>query len=319
MEFEKPIERFARGDEVQGFYVLTVAHTKTTAAGKLFLNGTLTDRTGSIDFVLWDYNGPVGERNAGSVVKVKGEVMEYRGALQFNLVRIRAAVESDRYDLAALVPAAPIDAGRTLERVRSLTASIEDPDYRSVAQSLLESKLDAFRGAPAAKTIHHAFLHGLLMHTAAMLELADFLARQYASTLDRSLLLAGTLLHDFSKPEEFELSPLGLAVGYSLKGELLGHLVMGAQEIASAARVLGIPEEKSVLLQHLALSHHGDPEFGAAVRPMCAEAELLHCIDLIDSRMEICREVLADTKPGTFSDRVFALENRKIYRHHTDT
>lgn len=315
MEYNKPIARFARGDEVQGFYILTVAHAKTTAAGKPFLNGTLADRSAAIDFVLWDYSGPVGEKNMGTVVKVKGEVTEYRGALQFNLTRIRAAAEDDRYDVSALVPAAPIDPGPTLERVRQLTASIEDADYRRVAQSLLEAHLDEFRNAPAAKSIHHAFLHGLLMHTAAMMELADFLSRQYAGVVDRSLLLAGTLLHDFSKPEEFALTPLGLAAGYSVRGELLGHLVMGAEAVASAAAALGIPEEKSTLLQHLTLSHHGEPEFGAAVRPMCAEAELLSLIDRIDSRMEICREVLSDVPVGSFSDRIFALDGRKLYRH----
>ena len=90
---------------------------------------------------------------------------------------------------------------------------------------------------------------------------------------------------------------------------------MGAQDAAETAARLGVPEEKSVLLQHLILSHHGEPEFGAAVRPLCAEAELLSEIDLIDSRMEIYREVLAPLKAGEFSQRVFALDNRRIYKH----
>ena len=93
-----------------------------------------------------------------------------------------------------------------------------------------------------------------------------------------------------------------------------GHLVMGAQAVAETARELAMPEEKSVLLQHLLLSHHGEPEFGAAVRPMCAESELLSMIDLIDSRMEIYKETMDETEPGSFSKRVFALD-KKIYRH----
>ena len=101
---------------------------------------------------------------------------------------------------------------------------------------------------------------------------------------------------------------------YSTAGQLLGHLVMGAQEVADAARELGIPEEKSMLLQHLLLSHHGEPEFGAAVRPMCAEAELLSYIDLIDSRMEIYAETLPTVPAGSFSARIFALV-KKIYHH----
>ena len=112
---------------------------------------------------------------------------------------------------------------------------------------------------------------------------------------------------------QFDFSPLGTVKDYSAEGRLLGHPVMGAQEVAAAAQELGVPQEKSVLLQHLLLSHHGEPEFGAAVLPMCAEAELLHLIDMIDSRMEIYAETLQDMPAGTFSDRIYALEKR-IYK-----
>ncbi|MBO2528197.1 MAG: CMP-binding protein, partial [Clostridiales bacterium] len=136
----------------------------------------------------------------------------------------------------------------------------------------------------------------------------------YADTVDRDLLLAGTLLHDFAKEEEFSFSELGLVTEYSRKGKLLGHLTMGAQEIAEIAKEKDIPEEKSVLLQHMLLSHHGEPEFGAAVRPQCAESELLSLIDMIDSRMEIYRETFASVPVGEFSPRVFALD-KTIYHH----
>jgi 3'-5' exoribonuclease len=147
-----------------------------------------------------------------------------------------------------------------------------------------------------------------------MLETADFLAGLYEPVIDRSLLIAGTLLHDFAKCEEFTTSQLGLVTDYSMKGQLLGHLVMGAHEVANVAAELHVPEEKSVLLQHLILSHHGEPEFGAAVRPMCAEGELLSYIDMIDSRMEIYRETLEEIPAGEFSRRIFALD-RRIYHH----
>ena len=167
---------------------------------------------------------------------------------------------------------------------------------------------------PAAKSVHHAFLGGLLMHTGNMMRIADFLAGMYADTVDRSLLLTGALLHDMAKEQEFAFSQLGLATDYSVKGQLLGHLVMGAQETARVAEELGVPEEKSVLLQHLILSHHGEPEFGAAVRPLCAEAELLSLIDAVDSRMEIYRETYDTMEVETFSPRIFALE-KKVFKH----
>ena len=151
------------------------------------------------------------------------------------------------------------------------------------------------------------------MHTATMMKTADFLASVYGDIIDRSLLLAGTFLHDIAKEKEFTFSELGLVTEYSVKGQLLGHLVMGAQEVASVAAELGIPDDKSVLLQHMILSHHGEPEFGAAVKPICAESELLSQIDMIDSRMEIYRETLANLQPGEVSGRIFALDKR-IYR-----
>ena len=147
-----------------------------------------------------------------------------------------------------------------------------------------------------------------------MLSLADFLAGQYSQIIDRSLLLTGTLLHDFAKEKEFTFSQLGVVTDYSRKGQLLGHLVMGAQEIAQVAAELGTPEEKSLLLQHMILSHHGEPEFGAAVKPMFAEADLLSQIDMLDSRMEIYAETLPGVPTGTFSSRIFALDKR-IYHH----
>ena len=115
-------------------------------------------------------------------------------------------------------------------------------------------------------------------------------------------------------PHMFRFSALGLVTDYSVPGQLLGHLVMGAQEIAEIAKELDVPEEKSVLLRHLVLSHHGEPEFGAAVRPLCAEAELLSLIDAVDSRMEIYRETYDTMNAGTFSPRIFALE-KKVFKH----
>ena len=201
-----------------------------------------------------------------------------------------------------------------MEELRSVVESIGDSDYRAVCWKLMDRYGERFASIPAGKSMHHSFVGGLLMHTLYMVRTADYLAKLYEPVIDRSLLLAGTLLHDFAKCDEFVTSSLGLVTEYSVRGQLLGHLVMGAQAAAEAAGELGVPEEKSTLLQHMLLSHHGEPEFGAAVRPMCAESELLSMIDLIDSRMEIYQESLEDVPAGQFSKRVFALD-KKIYRH----
>ena len=314
MEYDKRIADMSPGDAVEGFYLLKTAAIKTSTSGSSYLNAVLSDVSGSIETKVWNYPGPIGAADEGKVVKIRGTVAAFRGSPQLSVERIRLAQEADPYDLSALIPVAPMDAEEMLRTVDAMIDSLRDGDYRAICTEMLARHLDAFRSIPAAKSVHHSFLNGLLMHTGNMLKIADQLAELYADTVDRDLLLAGTLLHDFAKEEEFTFSELGLVTEYSVKGKLLGHLAMGAQEIAEVAKELNVPEEKSVLLQHMILSHHGEPEFGAAVRPQCAESELLALIDLIDSRMEIYRETFASVPAGKFSQRIFALD-KTIYHH----
>ena len=314
MEYDKRIADMIPGDAVEGFYLLKAAAIKTSTSGSQYLNAVLSDVSGSIETKVWNYPGPIGAADEGKIVKIRGTGASFRGAPQLSVERIRLAQEADHYDLTALIPSAPMDAEEMLRSAEALIASLRDDDYRAICTEMLARHLDAFRSIPAAKSVHHSFLNGLLMHTGNMMKIADFLAELYADTVDRDLLLAGTFLHDFAKEEEFSFSELGLVTEYSTKGRLLGHLTMGAQEIAEIAKEKGIPEGKSVLLQHMILSHHGEPEFGAAVRPQCAESELLALIDLIDSRMEIYRETFASVPEGKFSQRVFALD-KMIYHH----
>ncbi|MBD5150371.1 MAG: HD domain-containing protein [Oscillibacter sp.] len=314
MEYNKWVADLEVGDEIEGFYILKTAQIKTSNSGKPFLAAVVADRSGAVDAKCWDYAGPLGVQDEGTVIKIRGSVTEYRGALQVILSRLRPAQDGDQYNLGELVPVAPIDVDAGWKELLDMADGLGDGDYRAVCRKVLERYGERFRSIPGGKSMHHSFVSGLLMHTLYMARIADQLAGVYPEVIDRDLLVAGTILHDVAKCDEFVTSPLGLVTEYSTRGQLLGHLVMGAQAAAEAAKELGVPEEKSVLLQHMLLSHHGDPEFGAAVRPMCAEAELLSMIDLIDSRMEIYKETMEETEPGTFSKRVFALD-KKIYRH----
>lgn len=315
MEYNKNVKDMVPGDKVEGFYILKEAYQKISSNGKPFLSAVIADKTGTMDVKVWDYAGPVGtQEDVGKIIKIRGDVSEFKGNPQLSLSNIRMALPEDNCDTVRLVAAAPIDKDETVRKVRALVDSMEDPDYRQVARIMLERHLETFASIPAAKSVHHSFLSGLLMHTANMMAMADFLSGQYASVIDRSLLLTGTLLHDFAKEIEFRFSDLGIVTDYSVKGQLLGHLVMGAQEVAQVCAELGTPEEKSLLLQHMILSHHGEPEYGAAVKPMFAEAELLSYIDMVDSRMEIYAELLPSVAEGSFSSRVFALDKR-IYHH----
>ena len=302
------------GDQFEGFFLLQDAYEKTTMGGKPFLSMVLSDCSGTIDAQIWDYTGPVTPKDAGAVVKIRGAVSEFKGTLQITAERLRLADSNDQYNISDLVPTAPIDAETVWQKLLEIVDTIEDQDYAVICREMLKRYGEKVKSLPAAKSVHHSFLNGLLMHTTYMLQTADYLAGLYESVIDRSLLITGTLLHDFAKCEEFTTSSLGLVTDYSMKGQLLGHLVMGAHEVANVAAELHIPEEKSALLQHLILSHHGEPDFGAAVRPMCAEGELLSYIDMIDSRMEIYRETLEEIPAGEFSKRIFALD-RRIYHH----
>ncbi len=303
------------GMNLSGFYLLKQASLRTTAAGKPYLAGSLTDRTASVELKVWDYSGPISHEDEGKVVCIQGRVSEFKGTLQVTAERIRLAREEDNFDLSLLVPTAPLELQQAMGEVEAMLASMTDTGYQAVCRQMLRLHQRDFCTIPAAKSVHHGFVHGLLMHTLDMMRTALFLAERYGDLLDRDLLLAGTFLHDFAKIREFRVSQTGLVTDYTTAGQLLGHLVMGAQEVKEVCAACGVSEERSMLLQHMILSHHGQPEFGAAVLPQCAEAELLCYIDLIDSRMEIYRETLDKVEPGQFTDRVFALDNKRLYRH----
>lgn len=314
MEYNKQLSLVETGDSIEGFYVMRNIANKSSASGNPYLSATISDKTGSVDLKVWNYPGPISPADEGSVVKIRGTVESYRGTPQVVAVKIRLTKENDAYDPGNLVPSAPIDSNVAWAELLDTVNAMSDRDYQNICRWMIKKYGEKFRVLPGGKSVHHGFLNGLLMHTINMTKTAKLMADQYADVVDRDLLIAGTILHDFAKCEEFSVSNLGVVTDYSVKGQLLGHLVMGAQEVAQAGMELGVPDEKSVLLQHMLLSHHGEPEFGAAVRPVCAESELLHIIDLMDSRMEIYRETLGEMETGTFSQKIFAL-GKKVYKH----
>lgn len=305
---------FHKNEDIEGFYILADAQVKTTSAGKPFLTATLADATGQISAKYWDFSGKINKEDKGSVVAIQGYVSEYKGTPQITIQKMRWATGKDDYDMKRLVPSAPIDEGAAWNELCQMIRSIRDPEYQEVCETVIRRHEIQFRTVPAAKSVHHAFVSGLLMHTLNMAKCADFLSTLYGSVIDRDLLIAGTILHDVCKDEEFEVSDLGLVTDYTVPGSLLGHLYMGAAEVRDVCRQMDIDEEKSMLLQHLILAHHGSPEMGAAVVPQCAEAELLHYIDLIDSRMEIMAEAFATTEQNEFTQKIYALDKR-VYKH----
>lgn len=316
MDINTNTKEFKVGDYLEGVYLLDSFTVRPIASGRsTIMLANLRDKTGTIGCKIWNYDGSLTTEDVGKAVYAAGPVGEYNGALQVTLDELRLATpEEEQATIDRLVPTAPDAENGLWSIIMAAMNDMQDPDYRKICQVMMEEKKGLFRTIPAGKSVHHAFVRGLLMHTANMVKIATCLKGIYGDFIDQDLLMAGTILHDIGKLKEFDLSPLGLVTAYSTDGQLLGHLVLGAQAVADTARELGMPGEKSRLLQHLLLSHHGEPEFGAAVRPICAEAQLLSYIDLIDSRMESYREQLDKMKVGEVTN-ILPTFGGRVYKH----
>jgi 3'-5' exoribonuclease len=166
---------------------------------------------------------------------------------------------------------------------------------------------------PAAQKNHHAEMAGLLYHMKRMLLTGERLCQVY-TTLNKDLVSAGVILHDLEKLNEIEAGSDGIATGYSFEGQMLGHIIQGIKVIDQLSIELGISREKAIMLEHIVLSHHYEPEYGSPKKPLFPEAEIVHYLDIIDARMFDMQNALDATEPGQFSDRVWTLDNRKLYK-----
>lgn len=299
----------------EGYCLIKTCDKKQTARGVPYLDLVLTDRSGEITAKLWDYKEETqGTFATNDLVKVRGRIDVYNGADQLRIDRIRQVVPSDNVQMNDYVPSAAYDGEWMLSELRAQVGAFENKDLKALVTELLDEYEEKLLYWPAAFKLHHAIRGGLLCHTLSIVRLAQGVCRVYPF-VDRELLLSGAILHDIAKIEEFTVSSTGIASGYTAQGMLIGHLAAGAMAVDRAARKLGTPQETAMLVEHMLLSHHGDPEFGAAVRPMFLEAELLSELDLMDARIYEMAQALQTTQPQGFSPRQWALDNRKLYHH----
>ena len=306
-------------EEICDFYLCKNYSVQKKTDGKDYLRVEISDRSGSCQGICWEdpKKFDVSPKSIGNIIKVKGTMGEYRGVPQLRVFNIRKVKEEDKaeYDVGDLVEAAPIDENACMQEVSDMIDSIADDEYRLVARTIFTAIQDKFKTIPAGKLVHHSFRGGLLMHTSNMMKLACNVSDLYSKIIDRDLLLTATFLHDIAKTKEFELTDLGLVNDYSKAGQLLGHLYMGALEVEKVCEKLNVNKEKSLMLQHMILSHHGDPEKGAVMPPKCAEADALHMIDLMDSRLEMYAEEYELLEVGQFMPKKnWALDHR-VYRN----
>lgn len=299
----------------EGYCLVKSIEKKVNVKGVPYLDLVLCDKTGEINAKLWDYKEFIhGEYSVGELIKIRGTVTQYNGADQLRIDKIRAVAESDAVDINDFVPSAEYPGRLMLDNIYSYIDSISDIQIKTLTKALIRDCEEKLLFWPAAYKLHHAMRGGLLYHTLSILRLADSVCNIYPS-VDRDLLVAGAVLHDICKIDEFDISPAGIVTNYSVRGELLGHLVMGGMKIQQKAKQLGIDGECVTLLEHMVISHHGTPEFGAAVRPMFLEAEILSQLDTLDATVFEIADALSETEKGGFSPRQWALDNRKLYNH----
>ncbi len=307
-----PVDNTGR---VDGYCLVKSVDVKTSSKGDTYLDFTLGDATGEINGKLWRYTpAEHGEYKANDIVKIRGTISQYNGADQLRIERIRHTTDFDNVHIEDFVRTSGYSSEQMYDELLGIANSFADNDLKSIVTTMLADNRENLLFWPAAFKLHHALRGGLLMHTLSIVRLCEGVCNVYPF-IDRELLLSGAILHDISKLDEFDVNEAGIADGYTVEGNLLGHLAMGATKIDKYAEKLGIDRRTSVLLQHMILSHHGEPEFGAAVRPMFIEAEVLSELDLMDARVYEMREAVSDTKPNDFSGRLWALDNRKLFNH----
>ena len=311
------IEDMKNGMDFIDFFMVKSAAIRTGSNQKEYLDLTLCDKTGEISSKKWDVNDGdkmlVEELNTGDIVKVKAQTNQWQGNIQLRVHRIRKANDSDGIIIEEFVKAAPESPEFMYDYIFKTAETMMDPDFRKLSLKILEDNKNELMYYPAASKNHHAEFGGLLYHMKRMLMSGEALCKVYTN-LNRDLVLTGVIIHDMEKINEIMSNRYGVSSGYTFEGQMLGHIVQGVRELGRIGEELGISEEKIIMLEHMILSHHYEPDFGSPKKPMFPEAELLHYLDILDARMFDMEEALLRVEPGGFSERVWTLDNRKIYK-----
>ena len=298
----------------EGFCLIKSVEKKLTAKGVPYLDLVLADNSGEISAKLWDYKEtPSNQFNAFDFVKVRGSYVPFNDTVQFRVERIRPVMAEDNVAIEDYVPSACLSGDVMLTEIEKIIDSF-DEELRTLVNAVVDEYREKLLYWPAAKNLHHAVRSGLLMHTLSILRLAKCVCSIYRF-VNYDLLCAGAILHDIAKIDEMQAPSTGIAAEYTVKGNLLGHLVMGAMSVDRIGRALGISEETLTLVEHMLISHHGTPEFGAAKLPMFIDAELLSQLDLLDARLYELHSAVEAVDEGAFTPRQWALENRNLYNH----
>jgi 3'-5' exoribonuclease len=311
------LSSYEDGKVFDGFFLVLSRQLRTTQTNKPYLNLIFCDKTGQAEGRVWEPADPrvTKDIERGDIVKIRGVVSRYNDRLQIKVDQLRRAQPTE-VEKSDLMPSTTYDVEMLWSRLRGFVDSFTEPHLKLLLTTLLDDPkiADAYREAPAAKQLHHAWLGGLLEHVVSLLTLADRIAPQYP-LVHRDLLLTGVILHDIGKVRELSWD---IGFDYTLDGVLLGHISMGASLAERTIDALpNFPPKLKTLVLHLILSHHGKLEFGSPKLPMTPEALALSFIDDLDAKMQAMASEFEKCEregrsPDELTSKVWALDQRQL-------
>ena len=273
---------------VTSSFVVASKQVKAKKNGEPYLALTLADRTGQIEAKMWDnVEEFILAFEQDDFLKIKGLVNKYKNRFQLTIHKLRRMEESE-IDFTDYLPKTTKDIGELWRTLTEFVATFQNPHLKSLVELFMADPeiAERYRNAPAAKTLHHAYIGGLLDHVVSLFRSCDLMCRNYPQ-VNRDLLLTGAFLHDIGKIHELTYNR---AFSYTTRGQLLGHMIIELEMLqAKLAKLPDFPPELKTLLEHMIISHHGQYDFGSPKLPMFPEALLLHYLDDLDSKMEAMR------------------------------
>jgi len=270
-------------------FVVVSKQAKPKKSGEIYLSLVLADRTGHLDAKMWDNVADhINCFEQDDFVKVRGLINKFNGRFQLTMHKVRS-LEDAEIEFEDYLPRTNKDINALWHALGEFVASFQDQHLKGLLELFMaDPRIEhAYKNAPAAKSLHHAFLGGLLEHVVSLFQVCDLACRNYPDMINRDLLLTGAFLHDVGKIHELTFSR---SFGYTTRGQLLGHMIIELEMLQQKlAELPGFPDEYKTLLEHMIISHHGKHEFGSPKMPMFPEAMMLHYLDDLDSKMESMR------------------------------
>ncbi|MBR1772598.1 MAG: HD domain-containing protein [Eubacterium sp.] len=285
------INTLREGDDITETYLCKSKSSGVAKNGKTFYSLVLQDKTGTIDGKIWELSNAIEHFEAMEYVKLSAKVTSFNNKPQLNIRQTRRA-EEGTYDIADYMPISKFDIDEMFKELLALIDSVKDESLKTLLRSFFvedASFVKAFKMSSAAKSMHHAFVGGLLQHTLSVARIADFLAGFYP-IMNRDLLVTAAICHDIGKVKELSEFPVN---DYTDSGNLLGHIVMGAMMVKEKADgINGFDETLKNNLVHCILAHHGKLEYGSPEKPKIIEAVALSFADDTDAKLEGFSEAL---------------------------